>query len=58
MLQVTQEFIEYSTTAGYLSPDYVMYGHRQVRATECPGKILYNEIQKWPHWQEVEDSIL
>ncbi|KAH8302027.1 hypothetical protein KR044_001956 [Drosophila immigrans] len=33
-----------------LVPDYKLYGHRQLSATESPGEILYGIIQKWPHW--------
>ncbi|XP_062128692.1 peptidoglycan-recognition protein LC isoform X6 [Drosophila sulfurigaster albostrigata] len=33
-----------------LVPDYRLYGHRQLSATESPGDILYGIIQKWPHW--------
>ncbi|XP_023178745.2 peptidoglycan-recognition protein LC isoform X5 [Drosophila hydei] len=33
-----------------LAPDYSLYGHRQLSATESPGEILYSIIQTWPHW--------
>ncbi|XP_037953973.1 peptidoglycan-recognition protein LB-like [Teleopsis dalmanni] len=53
MLQVAQDFIKYSIETGQLRKDYILYGHRQVRDTECPGAALYAEIQKWKHWREV-----
>ncbi|XP_007668386.2 N-acetylmuramoyl-L-alanine amidase [Ornithorhynchus anatinus] len=40
--------------AGYLHPDYIMHGHRQVVATDCPGEALYQHIRSWPHFKEVE----
>lgn len=52
MLQVAQEFIDYSVAQRQLKPDYTLYGHRQVRETECPGQTLYNEIKSWEHWSE------
>lgn len=50
MLNATKEFIEYSLENGYLSPDYTLLGHRQVRDTICPGPALYQEIEKWPRF--------
>lgn len=52
MLQVSQDFIKYSTEGGHLSDDYILHGHRQVRNTECPGAALYAVIKEWPHWQD------
>ncbi|XP_039947939.1 peptidoglycan-recognition protein LB-like [Bactrocera tryoni] len=52
MLQVAQDFIKYSLEGGHLRDDYILYGHRQVRNTECPGDALYALIKEWPHWQE------
>lgn len=34
-----------------LKDSYILYGHRQVRATGCPGDALFKEIQSWPHWK-------
>lgn len=51
MLQATHDLIDYSITQGYLLSNYTLYGHRQVRATECPGDALFNEIKTWPHFQ-------
>lgn len=33
-----------------LKDSYILYGHRQVRDTSCPGDALFKEIQSWPHW--------
>lgn len=48
MLQATQGLIAYAVDQGYLARNYALYGHRQVRATECPGDALFNEIKTWP----------
>lgn len=50
MLQVTQDFISYAVENGYLASNYTLYGHRQVRETECPGPALFNEIKQWPNF--------
>lgn len=49
-LLVVKELIKKGVREGYIQRDYKLIGHRQVRATECPGDALYAEIQKWPHW--------
>lgn len=51
MLQATHDLIDYAIAHGHLSSDYTLYGHRQVRSTECPGDALFNEITTWPHFQ-------
>ncbi|XP_030570290.1 peptidoglycan-recognition protein LC isoform X2 [Drosophila novamexicana] len=33
-----------------LTPDYKIYGHRQLLATQSPGDKLYNIIKTWPHF--------
>ncbi|KAH8270085.1 hypothetical protein KR018_003805 [Drosophila ironensis] len=33
-----------------LAPDYRLYGHRQLSATESPGEEVYKIIKTWPHW--------
>ncbi|XP_065354666.1 peptidoglycan-recognition protein SC2-like [Calliphora vicina] len=52
-----KELIGWLVSQGYVAANYTLYGHRQVRATECPGSNLYNEIEKWNHWKaEVKDE--
>ncbi|XP_055324772.1 peptidoglycan-recognition protein LB isoform X2 [Sitodiplosis mosellana] len=50
MLQAAQDLISYAIEQKYLSTNYTLYGHRQVRATTCPGPALFNEIKNWPHF--------
>ncbi|CAK1541637.1 unnamed protein product [Leptosia nina] len=46
-LKTAKELIEIGVHLGYISPYYKLIGHRQVRATECPGEALFNEIKTW-----------
>ncbi|XP_061176913.1 uncharacterized protein LOC133185612 [Saccostrea echinata] len=38
-----------------ITSTYSLYGHRDVRATTCPGYTLYNAIRKWPHYNVTTD---
>ncbi|PZC75969.1 hypothetical protein B5X24_HaOG205262 [Helicoverpa armigera] len=42
---------------GHLSENYHIVGHRQLIATESPGRKLYNEIRRWPHFLDDVSSI-
>lgn len=53
MLATTKALIAYSVENSYLSSNYKLLGHRQVRATECPGQRLYDEIRSWDHYSKV-----
>lgn len=35
-----------------LRSNYLLRGHRDLGKTTCPGKYLYNIINKWPHYRE------
>lgn len=52
MLQAVQDLIAFAVTRGYLTNNYTLYGHRQVRATLCPGSALFNEISTWPNFKD------
>lgn len=52
MIDATQELIADAVEKGYLSKDYKLIGHRQAKATLCPGDALYKEIKTWPHYYE------
>lgn len=49
-LDAVQAMIECGIQLGKITPDYKMYGHRDVRATECPGDTLYELIKTWDHF--------
>lgn len=56
MLQATQDLISHAIELEFLSNNYTLYGHRQVRATTCPGPALFNEIKNWPHFGTPESD--
>lgn len=49
-LETVKELIAYGVANGHIHEEYHLLGHRQVRATECPGDRLYQEIQTWNHY--------
>ncbi|XP_023180088.1 peptidoglycan-recognition protein SB1 [Drosophila hydei] len=53
MLQNAKDLIELAKQGGYLRSDYTLLGHRQTKATACPGTALYNQIKTWPHWKDI-----
>ncbi|XP_067642465.1 peptidoglycan-recognition protein SB1 [Eurosta solidaginis] len=53
MLQNAKDLIAYAVQQGYLKNDYTLLGHRQTKATTCPGQKLYDEIKTWPHWKNI-----
>ncbi|KPJ05907.1 Peptidoglycan-recognition protein LB [Papilio xuthus] len=46
-MELTKELIEVGVELGYISKEYSLIGHRQVRSTECPGDALFQEITTW-----------
>ncbi|XP_030373354.1 peptidoglycan-recognition protein LC isoform X3 [Scaptodrosophila lebanonensis] len=52
-LQACQLLIAEGVRLKKLDPDYKLYGHRQLSATESPGALLYKIIKTWPHWSSV-----
>ncbi|XP_055847689.1 peptidoglycan-recognition protein SB1 isoform X1 [Episyrphus balteatus] len=50
MLNNAKELIAQAVAGGHVKSDYILWGHRQTKATACPGTALFNEIKTWPHW--------
>jgi hypothetical protein len=48
-LNAAKQLIGCGVANNLIRSDYVLYGHRDVRATDCPGHALYREISTWPH---------
>ncbi|XP_061183117.1 uncharacterized protein LOC133191378 [Saccostrea echinata] len=47
-IQAVKNLIQCGVDKGYIKPDYELLGHRDQDPTnECPGEMLYKEIQKW-----------
>ncbi|XP_055625002.1 peptidoglycan-recognition protein LE-like [Toxorhynchites rutilus septentrionalis] len=49
-LEACKLLIERGVQEGYIQPDYKLVAHCQCSATESPGRMLFEEIKKWPHW--------
>ena len=49
-LNAVKAMIECGIKLGKITPDYKMYGHRDVSSTECPGNTLYSLIKTWDHF--------
>ncbi|XP_067615335.1 peptidoglycan-recognition protein SB1-like [Eurosta solidaginis] len=45
-----QQLIMYGINMGHIQRNYILLGHRQVKAADCPGTRLYNELKGWPHY--------
>ncbi|KAL9700186.1 hypothetical protein quinque_003627 [Culex quinquefasciatus] len=43
------------TKSGYLTPKFRLHGACQLQPTESPGKLLYTELKKHPHWSDELD---
>jgi hypothetical protein len=56
MLAAAKSLIECGVERGSISPEYKLLGHSQVRATDCPGAALLNEIKTWPHWDSLNNT--
>lgn len=49
-LFAAKNIIRRGVTLGKLTPDYHLYGHRQLAPFLSPGAALYSIIKKWDHW--------
>ncbi|CAG0913904.1 unnamed protein product [Notodromas monacha] len=47
-LEAVKSLIACGVEKKMISAQYKLIGHRQAKATECPGQALYNIITKWP----------
>ncbi|XP_039366792.1 peptidoglycan-recognition protein SC2-like [Mauremys reevesii] len=46
-----QDLIRCAVSRGFLSPRYILKGHRNVSPTSCPGSALYGAISRWPRFK-------
>ena len=49
-LSALKNIINCGLSKGKITHNYKMYGHRDVRSTECPGNKLYELIETWDHF--------
>ncbi|NP_001036836.1 peptidoglycan recognition protein precursor [Bombyx mori] len=57
MLEALRSLLRCGVERGHLAGDYRAVAHRQLIASESPGRKLYNQIRRWPEWLENVDSI-
>lgn len=62
MMQSTRHLISIGVELGELRSDYKISGHRDHKATECPGDLVYARLEEFYHtyipivvWPHVED---
>lgn len=51
-MEVLDALLANGTRSGYLTPDFRLHGACQLQATESPGRLLYTELKKHPHWSD------
>ncbi|KAK3104594.1 hypothetical protein FSP39_005827 [Pinctada imbricata] len=51
--QATHKFLKCAVNKRFLNADYSLYGHRDVKSTDCPGTKLYDLVRKWPNYNSV-----
>ncbi|CAH2105807.1 unnamed protein product [Euphydryas editha] len=56
-LKAAQDLIRCGVQTKHLSPNYHLVGHRQLMATESPGRNLYRIIRGWPRFLADVSSI-
>lgn len=49
-MSATTKLIEYGVRLGRLAPHYKLAGVCQLRSTESPGRLVYEDIRRWGHW--------
>lgn len=55
-LKTTKALIAAGVKLGFIDADYKLVGHRQVRATECPGDKLFEHIKTWDNFSSFPAS--
>ncbi|XP_050343518.1 peptidoglycan recognition protein-like [Nymphalis io] len=56
-LAAAKALIKCGVEQGHLTPDYHLVAHKQLIATESPGRKLYREIRTWQHFLADVSSI-
>nr|ACB45568.1 peptidoglycan recognition protein-like protein [Antheraea pernyi] len=56
-LEAVRSLLSCGVRQGHLASNYHVVGHKQVLATESPGRYLYNQIRRWPEWLENTDNL-
>jgi N-acetylmuramoyl-L-alanine amidase len=48
-IDLCQKLILGGVKGCFIAPHYKLVGHCQCKATESPGRMLFNELKTWPH---------
>ncbi|KAJ2951996.1 hypothetical protein O0L34_g4258 [Tuta absoluta] len=51
-IEATKLLLQCGVDRGHMKRDYNLVGHRQLIATQSPGRKLYAEIRGWTNWLE------
>lgn len=51
-LEALKDLIRCAETTKRVKENYKIVGHRQVRATLCPGDKLFDIIKTWDHFEK------
>ncbi|KAF5281603.1 hypothetical protein FQR65_LT02923 [Abscondita terminalis] len=51
-LKAAKDLLACGVELGELTPDYALYGAKQLSATESPGAELFNRIRNWDNFSE------
>ncbi|CAK1546224.1 unnamed protein product [Leptosia nina] len=51
-LDAVKALLRCGVEEGHLTPDFKVVGHKQLIATQSPGRRLYQVIRTWPQWLE------
>lgn len=51
-MELLDALLANGTRSGYLTKDFRLHGACQLQPTESPGKLLYTELKKHPHWSD------
>ncbi|KAH8276708.1 hypothetical protein KR026_008075 [Drosophila bipectinata] len=53
-LNMLRNLLAHGVEEGHIAPDYRLVCHCQCNSTESPGRRLFEEIQTWPHFYNIE----
>jgi N-acetylmuramoyl-L-alanine amidase len=56
-MSAVQNMITCGIQQGRITPEYKLYGHRDVGATACPGDKLYELINTWAHYDQTHTPV-
>jgi hypothetical protein len=55
-INALHQLMEEGVTEGVLSMDYKLYGQRDFKSTESPGRIFYEMMKNWPQFEITKNN--